>query len=72
MTWQRGAARIDALLAAGNLELVRGIAADGGALLQSATRLLASAERESAANPEATYILAYDSARKACAALLAQ
>ena len=72
MTWQRGAARIDALLAAGNLELVRGIAADGGALLQSATRLLASAERESAANPEATYVLAYDSARKACAALLAQ
>ena len=72
MSWQRGAARINDLLAGGNLEPVRGIAADGGPLLDSAKGLLASAERESTANPEAAFVLAYDAARKACAALLAQ
>jgi hypothetical protein len=72
VSWQRGAARIDDLLAGGTLELVRGIAANGGPLLDSARGLLASAERESTGNPEAAYVLAYDAARKACAALLAQ
>lgn len=36
------------------------------------TGSLASTERESAANPEAEHELTYDSARKACAALIAQ
>ncbi len=34
--------------------------------------MLQSAAREAPENPEAAYVLAYDAARKACAALLAQ
>jgi len=72
MTWQRGASRVRALLAAGKLDHVSGAAADGQGLLASAERLLASADREAGSNPEAAYVLAYDAARKACASLLAQ
>ncbi len=72
MSRQRGAACIDDLLSSGRLEPVLGIAADGAPLLASAGGLLQSAERESTANPEAAYVLAYDAARKACVALLAQ
>ena len=72
MTWQLGAARVNELLTGGNLDYVRGISADGGPLLVSAAGLLQSATREANVNPEAAYVLAYDAARKACAALLAQ
>ena len=72
MTWKRGKAEVRDLLASGHLEHVSGAAANGTALLASSARLLESAERELTINPEAAYILGYDSARKACAALLAQ
>ena len=72
MSWQLGAARVNELLTGGNLDYVQGIAADGGPLLASAAGLLQSATREADVNPEAAYVLAYDAARKACAALLAQ
>ena len=72
MSWARGAPVVDQLLTEGRLERVTGTAADGHALLRSASALLSSAERERVANPEAAYVLAYDAARKASAALLAQ
>ncbi|MBI1352123.1 MAG: hypothetical protein GC156_13535 [Actinomycetales bacterium] len=72
MTWQRGRDQIQALVRGGSLEHVSGAAADGTALLASAANLLASAARELDENPEAAYVLAYDAARKSCAALLAQ
>ena len=72
MTWQRGSGEIQKLIAEGRLERVLGSAADGTQLLDSARRLLESAQRESTANPEASFVLAYDAARKASAALLAQ
>lgn len=72
MTWQKGRDEVQRLLAAGSLEPVSGAAADGTSLLESAGHLLESAAREASANPEASYVLAYDAARKSCAALLAQ
>jgi hypothetical protein len=75
MTWKRGTVEVRDLLASGHLEHISGAAADGSALLMSSARLLESAEREATINPEAAYILGYDSARKACktgTALLAQ
>lgn len=72
MTWGKGLDEVNRLLAEGSLESIRGASADGHALLDSAARLLKSAEREASINPEAAFVLGYDSARKACAALLAQ
>lgn len=72
MTWQRGYAEVAARLTAGDLEVVTGSAADGRPLLDSALRLLTSADREAPLNPEASFVLAYDAARKSCSALLAQ
>jgi hypothetical protein len=72
MKWMRGQDTVDALLAAGHLELVTGAEADGTPWLVSAQALLESARRETDANPEAAYGLAYDAARKASTALLAQ
>lgn len=75
MTWKRGTIEVRDLLESGHLEHISGAAANGFALLMSSARLLESAEREATINPEAAYILGYDSARKACkasTALLAQ
>lgn len=72
MTWNRGASTVEDLLTQGALERVSGAAADGTSLLESSTGLLASADRELSTFPEAAYVLAYDAARKACVALLAQ
>ena len=72
MKWTRGRETVDGLLAEGRLELVIGTEADGSTWLVSAQALLESARRENAANPEAAYVLAYDAARKASTALLAQ
>ena len=72
MTWNRGRETVDGLLAEGRLELVTGSEADGSAWLVSAQALLESAKRETDANPEAAYVLAYDAARKASTALVAQ
>lgn len=72
MTWDRGRAVVEQLRAEGRLEVISGAAADGAAWLSSAASLLESARREAASNPEAAFILAYDAARKASTALLAQ
>jgi hypothetical protein len=72
MRWARGRVGVDVLLADGRLEQVSGVAADGTGMLRSAAGLLESARRESGRNPEAAYVLAYDAARKASTALVAQ
>lgn len=72
MTWERGKATVEQLEAEGRLERITGAAADGTPWITSATALLESARRESDSNPEAAFVLAYDAARKACTALLAQ
>lgn len=72
MTWDRGRAVVDQLVAEGRLETISGAAADGAAWLSSAAALLESARREAGSNPEAAFVLAYDAARKASTALLAQ
>ncbi len=72
MKWTRGQETVDRLLAEGRLKHVTGAAADGTMWLMSAEALLESARRESDPNPEAAYVLAYDAARKACTALVAQ
>jgi HEPN domain-containing protein len=72
MKWTRGGADVEQLIADGRLEPVTGAAADGSGLLRSAEALLSSARREREHNPEAAYVLAYDAARKAATALLAQ
>lgn len=72
MRWRKGEDVMQRLLTEGALEPVRGAAADGSQLLESAQRLLESAARELQENPEAAFVLAYDGARKSCAALLAQ
>ncbi len=72
MKWTRGRATVDRLLAESRLEPVSGAAADGTTWLVSAEALLESARRESARNPEAAYVLAYDAARKAWTALVVQ
>ncbi len=72
MKWTRGQETVDRLLSEGRLELVTGPAADGLTWLVSAQALLESASRESGHNPEAAFVLAYDAARKAATALIAQ
>jgi hypothetical protein len=72
MTWKRGAIEVHSLLESGHLEQISGAAANGSDLLMSSARLLESAERELTINPEAAYILGYDSARKECTSLLAR
>lgn len=72
MRWSRGRADVDRLVEEGRLERATGAAADGSSLLESAEGLLASARRERDSNPEAAFVLAYDAARKASTALVAQ
>jgi hypothetical protein len=72
MTWSKGRDVVERLLNEGSLEIVAGSSASGESLLESSSQLLKSAARESSENAEAAYVLAYDAARKACAALLAQ
>jgi len=72
VSWERGRLTVEQLLGSGRLESVTGSAADGTHWLASAMALLESARRESESNPEAAYVLAYDAARKACTALIAQ
>ena len=56
MSWDRGKDEVHHLLAEGMLEAIRGSAADGSSLLESAGRLLESAEREARENPEAAFV----------------
>jgi len=70
--WATGAERIQQLLDLGDLQKVQGGEANGQPLLEKATRTLASSLALQAADAESSYTLAYDAARFACTALLAQ
>jgi hypothetical protein len=70
--WSRGQAEIDQLLNNRELQKISGAAANGGPLLDKAIRTLTTAAKSTVDDPDSAYVLAYDAARYACAALLAQ
>ncbi|MDA8322286.1 MAG: HEPN domain-containing protein [Actinomycetota bacterium] len=70
--WQRGEAEIERMLADGQLQALTGAAADGGQWLARAHRTLSTATGAVDADPDSAFTLAYDAARFACTALLAQ
>jgi len=72
MRWHSGEATVERLLAAGHLERVQGAQADGESWLDRARQALDAARLVAAAAPDSSVILAYDAARQACVALLAQ
>ena len=65
-------AEVEQLLGRRELEAVTGAVADGAPLLGQARRTAATAAGLVAADAYSTYVLAYDAARFACIALLAQ
>jgi len=72
VTWERGRDRVDELLTGGELEEVTASEALASRLVAEAEKHLAAAEQVVAIDETGAYQLAYDGARKACAALLAQ
>src|SRR5215469_6005158 len=70
--WQRGEAEVEQLVRQRELDYVTGAAADGASLLGHARRTVATAESLVQADSYSAYVLAYDAARFACNALLAQ
>ena len=72
MRWANGEAIVEQLLAKGHLERVQGAQADGWSWLDRARQALDAARLVAAAAPDSSIILAYDAARQACVALLAQ
>jgi HEPN domain len=70
--WTKGADVVRRLLAAGELQSVRGGQADGTPWLDRARRTVGAAEAVVGADPDSACTLAYDAARFACMALLAQ
>ena len=72
MTWERGRERVDELLARGELEEVTASEALADRLVREADKHLTAAGQIVAIDEAGAYQLAYDVARKACAALLAQ
>jgi len=70
--WQRGEAAVEQLLRHRELEQVTGATADGAPLLAQAGRTAATAASLVQADAYSAYVLAYDAARFACIALLAQ
>lgn len=70
--WERGEAEIERLVAMRELEHVTGTAADGAPLLAQARRTAATAASLVQSDAYSAYVLAYDAARFACIALLAQ
>ena len=72
MRWSTGEATVDRLLAAGHIERVHGAQADGASWLDRARRGLEAAQVLAETAPDSSVVLAYDAARQACVALLAQ
>lgn len=72
MRWSTGEATVERLLAAGNVERVQGAQADGSSWLDRARRGLEAARVLAESAPDSSVVLAYDAARQACVALLAQ
>ncbi|MGH3188871.1 MAG: hypothetical protein ACRDPY_34475 [Streptosporangiaceae bacterium] len=70
--WARGEAEVEQFIARGELEAVTGAAADGDPLLEQARRTATTAAGLVSSDPYSAYVLAYDAARFACIALLAQ
>jgi len=70
--WAPGAERVKQLIGTGDLQKVQGAEANGQPLLDKAARTLASAHALLEVDPDSSYSLAYDAARFACTALLAQ
>lgn len=70
--WARGEAEVERLITRGELEQVTGAAADGTRLLDQARRTAATAAGLVSRDAYSAYVLAYDAARFACIALLAQ
>jgi hypothetical protein len=70
--WHGGEAEIERLLAGGELQAVTGAAADGEQWLSKARRTLITATAAARTDPDSAFTLAYDAARFACTALLAQ
>jgi hypothetical protein len=70
--WPRGEAEVEELLRRRELERITGAAADGTPLLAQADRTTTTAAGLVRTDPYSAYVLAYDAARFACVALLAQ
>jgi HEPN domain-containing protein len=72
MRWSTGEATVERLLAAGHAERVQAAQADGASWLDRARRGLEAARILAESAPDSSVVLAYDAARQACVALLAQ
>ena len=72
MRWSVGEATIERLLAAGHVERVQGAQADGESWLERARRGLDAAQLLAQSAPDSSVVLAYEAARQACVALLAE
>jgi hypothetical protein len=70
--WPKGEADVERLIAEGRLEPVTGAGADGSPLLVQARKTAATAAGHVQDDPYSAFVLAYDAARFACTALLAQ
>lgn len=70
--WKQGEAESETLVASGELQQLTGEAATGDRLLQKASVTLETARSVVASDPDSAFVLAYDSARLAATALLAQ
>jgi hypothetical protein len=70
--WSVGEAEVESLLAERALQPVTGSAADGAPGLTRARQTIASAQVLLSTDPSNALVLAYDAARQACTALLAQ
>lgn len=70
--WTRGEAVVEALVAAGDLQKLTGGAADGSRLMSRAHVTLETARTVVDRDPDSAFVLAYDAARQALTALLAQ
>lgn len=72
MRWSTGETTVERLLAARHLERIQGAMADGGSWLERARRGLDAARVLAESAPDSSVVLAYDAARQACVAVLAQ
>lgn len=70
--WKLGDAEVEALIACGDLQKLTGDAADGERLLEKAAVTLETARSAIERDPDSAFVLAYDAARQAVTALLAQ
>lgn len=72
MRWSTGEATVERLLAVGHIERVQGAQADGDSWIRRARRSIDAARVLAEWVPDSCVVLAYDAARQACVAVLAQ